>query len=207
MLRRFCWALLILLLAPYAPFASAAGLDTLGPLAPHVRMQPDGDPWRVAPQDGALLMENATAPGQVTYFFVQPRDHPLRVSVQVTAAPAGAADDATGGGILYGLQGQGSARLYYLFLLAPDGTLSVIRRDEKGAQRMLATRSDKLDPARPVELAIVETGDGTEFHAGGARIGAIRGRGAGEGAVGIAALGTGRFTFRDFRIGEAGSRP
>ena len=207
--RRCCWAL-ILLLAPFAvPFAAwadAAGLDTLGPLAPHVRLQPDGTPWRVAPQDGALLMENATAPGEVTYFFVQPRDHPLRVAAQVTAAPAGAPDDVAGGGILFGLQGQGSARLYYVFLLSPDGTLSVIRRDEKGAQRLLATRSDKIDPARPVELAVVETGDGTELHAGGERIGTIRARGTGAGSVGIAALGTGRFPFRDFRIGEAAGR-
>lgn len=190
--------------------ASAA---SLGPLAPHARLSPQGRPWRVtAGPGGELLAENETSAAGVTWFVMpSPGPRPLQVSVHVTteAPPLGGppGDPALrrGAGLIYGLEGEGQNSSFYALLLQPDGTLSVLRRTpEEGIRSLISQRSGSVDTTRPVELRIVETGrGGAEFHLAGRRVAMIEGPAFGRGTVGVTAFGTGRHSFRNFRLGAA----
>lgn len=192
----------LLLAATLSWPAVAEGPPTMGPLAPYIELDSQDGPWRLSEQDGALVFENDGDANAVTYRYVQPQQRPLSVSVETTATGSGTG--LSGAGLLYALQGEGAGRLYYLFLLQADGTTSVFRRDQSGVNRMLATKRDDLDTSQPVELGIEETTEGATFTVNGERMGTIGARGVGSGAVGIAAVGQGRFAFEDFRVGAAG---
>ena len=195
---------LVLIVLARPPAATAAGPETMGPLAPHIDLDPQGTPWRVVEEQGRLVVENSSEAGRVTYYFVEPQERPVAVSVSVTVTGAG--QELSGAGLLYALQGEGQARLYYLFILSPDGTTSVLRRDTSGVSRMIATRVPDLDPSGPVELRVEEAGGAAGFFVNAEQVGTIQAEGVGSGAVGVAAAGEGRFTFEDFQLGRAGQR-
>jgi len=197
MLRTICFAVMVLL----APAAMAAGEDVLGPLAPYVRIDPAGKPWRTTLAQDALVLENTTEPAAVTYFYLNPERRPLavRVRVAVDASAAGAGPSAAG--LLYALQGAGSDRTYFAFVRKGEASVAVFKREGGGFRSMLETRVDGAKPGEPLDLALVETPEGVALEVNGGRIAALRSPGTGQGAVGILALGAGRFAFRDFRLG------
>src|SRR5690606_15510273 len=137
-------------------------------------------------------------------YFVEPRERPIAASVSVSVAGSG--EELSGAGLLYALQGEGQARLYYLFILSPDGTTSVLRRDASGVNRMIATRVPDIDPSAQVELKVEETGGAAAFFVNAEQVGTIEAEGVGSGAVGVAAAGEGRFSFEGFQLGQAGQR-
>src|SRR5690606_13691318 len=74
---------LVLIVLAWPPAATAAGPETMGPLAPHIDLDPQGTPWRVVEEQGRLVVENSSEAGRVTYYFVEPQERPVAVSVSV----------------------------------------------------------------------------------------------------------------------------
>lgn len=194
--------LLVLLLGALpAPAEAPAGL---GPLAPHVELAPEGSPWRVAEEGGALVAENRTAPGDVRYWFVEPTARPLAVSATVRAEGVGGGKGPGGAGLLYGLVRPGGTPTYHAFVLEPGGGMVLYRRNPKGFERLAQLRPKTPLGDRAVTLGIRETAAGLELLVQGQRIGTLALDGPKRGGVGVVALGTGRFTFERFELAVAG---
>lgn len=192
----------LLLLGPFAALAEApAGL---GPLAPHVELAPEGTPWRVTEESGALVAENRAAPGDVRYWFVEPPARPLAVSATVRAEGVEGGKGPGGAGLLYGLVRPGGTPTYHAFVLEPGGGMVLYRRNPKGFERLAQLRPKTPLGDRAVTLGIRETAAGLELLVQGQRIGTLALDGPKRGGVGVVALGTGRFTFERFELAAAG---
>ena len=187
--------------APPGPAPQPAGLE-MGPLGPHLRPGQDG-PWSFAAERGAWIARNTSNPGNL-----------WRIRAAGSEVPAGrrrfgvglemVADQGTrGAGLALGDQESGGA--FYLLRTA-QGPLELLREVREGQSVALATLQRwplASPPTAPSRLELVEDGQAVEILVDGRSVGGLRDPGLGRGPIGIAAWGTGTFTFRGFFLADA----
>ncbi len=145
-------------------------------------------PWSTTTTTDTLVLENQTDPGAIRYYFT---DHPETYGRRTLTVRVESTGDANSrGGLLYGMNQAGNA--YYLFMLEGDGTVALYQRSPQGMARALSAPA----LAGVNELTIVEIGDQAEFYANGEYV--FSNLGFGEGRVGIASFGVGRYVFHDY---------
>jgi len=200
-LRRIALAVL-LILAPATGWA--ADIPTLGPLARFVQLGQAGA-WTSAVEDGRFVLHNPGTAGVIRDLHVS-TEHPMQMSARVKVEAEPSEQLASGAGLIYGRQGEGKDRLYYALLIESGGRISLYRRDQGGFSRLISQKNDKFASGTPIELSIRETGKAFDYFANGEKLGSFGGRGVGEGSVGIIAVGPGKFTFENFRLGKAAAK-
>ncbi|GAB5414843.1 MAG: hypothetical protein Cons2KO_24460 [Congregibacter sp.] len=193
---------LLFILATAATCASqssvAAGVN-LGGLEKYLEAGRDGA-WRAAFDTDAYWLENRNDPGAIRYYFGDydgSLDGRRLIGVDVSLERA---DSDARAGLLYGFDSD--SRNYYLIVLGPDGEVSSYRRDENGVNETMSSRLPGGGKTRRLELR--ERDAEVEIRVDGRRVSAFEAPGTGRGAVGIAAMGIGRFGFNNFdvRAGE-----
>ncbi len=199
MLTRFIVFIGVLLPA----FALSAGNASMGPLAPF--LQPGtGTAWNIQQAaDGGVVLENAAARGDLTYYFVnsQPGEQGQReVSVDVELLRSGANSLA---GLLYGYTE--NPKHYYLFALQGNNVVSLFERTESGFQQRQSQQIGGL-PAGRARLSIREQGKSITLLVNGRELSSIGNESIGQGAVGIAAADVGSYRFGNFQVSVVGKK-
>lgn len=194
--RDFIKGLLLsaLLTIGFAGTANAQG-PALGPLQPYVMNSDDGD-WSGALEGDVYWLENRAALGAVRYFYNKAaRDgtNGLQVQVDVTVESS---DPNARAGLLYGYRE--SPRFYYLAVVGSQGQFELYRRDNDGFQMVLGNTVERSASGR-TSIVLKEMGKELTIVVNGHKIGAFQSAGTGEGAIGIAAMGVGRYGFTGYR--------
>ncbi|MCC7271096.1 MAG: hypothetical protein IT561_00410 [Alphaproteobacteria bacterium] len=190
--------------AQQAPSADAL-LRLLGPLAPQGLVGRAGD-WEMAVADDAYVLTNRVSPYGARFMSLAPPAGPLSLSAMVRIEPGAAPADAlVGAGLLFDLHGAGAARRYALMLVERSGEIGLYRGDAAGLKR----ESGRHLPAATgfVRLALAEEGGRLVATANGIRIAETARGGAAGARAGVAAVGPGRFAFREVRMGTADPAP
>lgn len=172
-----------------------AQASALGPLQPYVMNSDDGD-WSGALEGDVYWLENRAAQGAIRYFYnnvVRDGAGGLQVQVDVTVD---ATDPNARAGLLYGYKE--APRFYYLAVVSAQGRFEVHRRDDNGFQMVLGNSIEMSETGR-TRIELKETGKELSIVVNGHRIGAFQSTGTGEGAIGIAAMGVGRYGFTGYR--------
>ncbi|GAB5470390.1 MAG: hypothetical protein Kilf2KO_34200 [Rhodospirillales bacterium] len=181
-----------LLLASAGARAETTGFGPLDPVLPLGAV----DGWTAEVDDGTYWLENPSDPGAIRYFYSAYRDGDGGDrQAEVTVRLERAASDARAG-LLYGFQS--SPLFYYLILLGPGGEVDIYRRDEQGFQTMMSSTFEDQGQGA-ARLTIQETGRELSVLLDGRQVGSFESRGTGAGALGIAAVGQGRFGFSNYR--------
>ncbi len=185
-------AALVLGLACFGMAQSATG-STLGPLD-NFLVQGESDGWRGNTDRGAYWLENPSEEGAIRYFYAPyeegsggKRHYSIDVNVANTTADGRA-------GLLYGLQGD--PLRYFLIVIGRTGQVELYRRDPNGVQQMMSSSIAVLDGFNRVEIR--ETGRSVEFLVNEKSMGSFENASTGTGALGIAAMGVGRFGFANY---------
>lgn len=194
--RDFVKGLLLLALLTISLAGSANAQSTaLGPLQPYVMNSDDGD-WSGAEEGDVYWLENRATPGAIRYFYNKAtRDgvNGLRLQVDVSIESS---DPNARAGLLYGYRA--SPRFYYLAVVSAQGQFELYRRDDDGFQMVLGN-SVQTPASGRTRIALKETGKELTIVVNGQNLGAFQSTGTGEGAVGIAAMGVGRYGFTGYR--------
>ena len=173
--------------------------NTLGPLE-NLLVQGESDGWRGATDRGAYWLENPAQEGAIRYFYAPytegsggKRHFSIDVNVANTRAEARA-------GMLYGLQGD--PLRYFMIIIGRGGQVEVYRRDPNGVQQMMASTAEVQNGFNRVEIR--ESGKSVEFFVNEKSMGSFETNHTGQGALGIAAMGVGRFGFANYNEREGG---
>ncbi len=177
-----------------AGLMSPATANTLGPLDA-VLVQGESDGWRGGSDRGAYWLENPAQEGAIRYFYAPYADgsggkRVFSIDVDVTNTTADGR-----AGLLYGLQGD--PLRYYMVLIGRGGQVELYCRDPNGVQQMMASSVEVLNGFNRVEVR--ESGRSVEFFVNEKSMGSFETNSTGEGALGIAAMGVGRFGFANYR--------
>ena len=170
-----------------------ASAGTLGPLDGFL-IQGESDGWRGANDRGAYWLENPSQEGAIRYFYTPyvegsggKRQLSIDVDVSNTTATARA-------GLLYGLKV--NPQRYFMLLVGRGGEVELYRRDADGVNQLMSSSTKMLRGFNRVEMR--ETGGSVELFVNGKSMGSIESTGIGEGSIGIAAMGVGRFGFANY---------
>ncbi|MDK2896465.1 MAG: hypothetical protein PWP04_585 [Candidatus Atribacteria bacterium] len=184
----------------FTPLAEGAN-SSLGPLSPSLFEGKEGV-WQGNLLDDAYLLTNTEDSGSIQYFYVE-RDqgeYAISVSVKVEGESSG----LQGAGILYAFHSEIPS--YYAFTLDAEGTVSLSRRDEEGFNQLLGMGTETVRKGNFNTLTIIEQGAAFHLLVNGEEIASVESSRTGEGAVGIVALGTGSFTFSEFKLNQSTGR-
>lgn len=194
-------AALVGLSAPAAAQAPTAEELTrlLGPLAPQGAVGRSGD-WAMAVADDAYVLTNRNAAYGARFVSMNAPAGPLRLSAEVRSEPGNASADAlVGAGLLYDVRGSGAARRFALVLVERSGEVGLFRGDSTGVKKV---ESRALPGAQGfVRLAADQIGDRVRITANGIAVAEVEATPAAGSRLGVAAIGPGRFAFRQVRIG------
>lgn len=185
--------------------AAEQGVPGMGPLGDRLPLGPEGDGgWRGAVEDGAYVLTHEGGGEAVRVVSIAPPgggEAGITVEVQVAAEPGGGAAQAAAG-LAYGVDPARSR--YFAVVVQPDRTLVVYRHDAGGLHRHIVVGGGPLRSGANT-LRVIGGPQGFTVCANDRQVAAYQGEGAGSGAgeVGIVAMGSGRFTFRGFRIEAA----
>jgi len=167
----------------------------IGALEEYVFLGPV-DGWSGAMEDGVYWLENEQGnSGDIRYFYTPyspSSDGKRTASIEVNIAnmhPEGKA------GLLYGYRD--SPRSYQLIVVSGEGSVEIYRRDESGFNQMLSS-SINVGSDDFVRLEIAENGSQLKIKANGKSVSEIENDQIGQGMIGIAALGLGRFGFTNY---------
>lgn len=166
---------------------------TLGPLDSFL-IQGESEGWRGSNERGAYWLENPSDAGAIRYFYTPyvegsggKRQLGVDVDVSNTKATARA-------GLLYGLKG--NPLRYFMLLIGRSGEVELYRRDADGVQQLMGSSTEVLKGFNRVEIR--ENGGNIGLFVNGKSMGSIESTGTGEGSIGIAAMGVGRFGFANY---------
>ncbi|WP_374449138.1 hypothetical protein [Stella sp.] len=196
-------ALVAALLAagPAAAQTPSAELLTrlLGPLAPQGTVGQAGD-WEMAVADESYLLVNRRAPYGARFVSIAAPAGPLTLAAEVRSEPANAPADAlVGAGLLFDVQGAGAARRFALVLVERTGEVALFRGDQTGVKKV---EGRALPGASGfVRLAAAESAGRIRVTANGVPIAEVPATPAAGTRMGVAAIGPGRFAFRNVRLG------
>lgn len=171
----------------------AEGAGGLGPLK-DVVFEGEEDGWVGRLSDESYQLDNRADPGGIRYFYAgyDLADEGKRTA-RVTVAVKDGGDGNARAGLLYGLRQEPFS--YYLIVAAGDGQVEVYRRDDRGVNLMM---SSQASDDRPIKLEVIEHGKEIEVRANGNRLSSFESNGTGGGAIGIAAMGLGSYTFSGY---------
>lgn len=166
----------------------------LGALSSFIKIGQQGA-WTGSMDGDVYWLENPSEDAAIRYYFT-PVDATAfgqrTVSVDVTAD----AGQNSRAGLLYGYNR--NPTLYYMATVEPDGTGALYRRDEDGLNVVMSGSTPPGENGFS-RLEVRESGSQIEVLVNGKSIGSMGSRGTGEGAVGIIAVGPGRFGFTNYR--------
>lgn len=202
-----------LLCAPAAAQAyreDFAALDPGDALHGFLLQGQDGQ-YHGAIENGAYVLRHRGDPTMVRYHFLtalpdQPertlRD--ARLSVVVSGDFATTAENRTAGaGLVYRLDPD--MRTYFAFVLLGDGRYGVFKRDRNRLQRIIHATSSAIRRGEPNELAMrPNQGNGVDLFINDTQVGSVASSDITGGAVGLTAIGNGRFVYDDFTVVPAG---
>lgn len=166
---------------------------TLGPLD-NFLIQGESDGWQGSSDRGAYWLENPSQEGAIRYFYTPyvegdggKRHLSIDVDVSNTTTSARA-------GLLYGLKG--NPLRYFMLLFGRGGEVELYRRDQDGVNLLMSATTKPLRGFNRVEMR--EKRGSFELYVNGKSMGSIESNGVGEGSIGIAAMGVGRFGFANY---------
>ncbi len=166
----------------------------LGPLE-SVVFTGNQDGWIGQLENGTYVLQNSKEIGGIRYFYTsfEKGDGGKRtVSVDVRV---GSSDGSGRAGLLYGYQE--SPKMYYMILASAAGAIEIYKRDKTGVNMTVSTSSKPKDGF--FHLQIVEKGREVQVLASGKHVSSFQSQGTGTGALGIAAMGLGRFSFTNYQ--------
>ncbi|MDQ8187463.1 hypothetical protein [Pelagicoccus sp. SDUM812002] len=151
--------------------------------------------WTGSSENGVYTLDNSGDTGAIKYFYTpyNGEDAGRRViSVHVDAEGASPEGRA---GLLYGFDQ--SPLSYYAIVASPDHLLEIYRRDQEG---FAMTSSTSFDPAASgfEQIVVEESEDQISISVNGRQVSSLQASGVGRGAVGILAMGSGRFAFTNY---------
>ncbi len=192
MLWRSSYILILLIIFMPIPSISAS----LGILEKIVHTG-DLDGWDGVFSQDAYWLENQDNPGAIRYYYApySKADEGRRTISLDVKIDHGDPDSAAG--LLYGYDTR--KRHYFLVVLSSDGKLEIFRRDESGFNLLMSSTTD-ASPAGFDRITLRENGNKLSFSVNGRNLGGIGNEHTGKGAVGIVAVGTGRFGFAKFKV-------
>lgn len=167
--------------------------NTLGPLD-NFLIQGESDGWRGGSDRGAYWLENPSAEGAIRYFYTPYAEgtggkRVLSIDVNVSNSKSDAR-----AGLLYALNG--NPLTYFMLLIGRGGEIEFYKRDDNGVQLVMGSNFEVLQGFNRVEIR--EDGRNVTLLVNGKSIGSIESTGTGQGSVGIAAMGVGRFGFANY---------
>lgn len=176
------------------------GSSGLGPLESIV-FQGNEHGWIGQLENGTYRLHNPNEAGGIRYFYTsflenEAGDRSMRVDVRVEDG-----DGSGRAGLLYGYRQ--SPLSYFMILASAAGDVEVYRRDDSGVNLTMATSTDTKDGFLRIEL--VEKGREVRVIADGETINTFQSQDTGGGAVGIAAMGLGRFEFTNYVQNHGGN--
>lgn len=159
--------------------------------------------WRAEYVSGDYWLENRDQQGAIRYYYAgydgtAGGSRSISVDVQMMTE-----DPQARVGLIYGYDSHTGD--YYLVLLGPEGQLEVVRRDASGFNLRMSS-STRADMDTFNRLRIEETGNEISLSVNGTDLGGLGNDTIGEGAVGIVAVGLGRFGFSEYQEVAAASR-
>ena len=140
-------------------------------------------------------LENVNQPGAIRYYHTaySPEDAGNRlISVRVKLETN---DPQARAGLFYGYDDKD--RSYYLILLGPNGIFEVIRRDASGFHLRMSSTTGAVGTAFN-QIIIRENGNNLSLSVNGKDMGSFGNDTVGKGAVGIVAVGMGRFGYSKY---------
>jgi hypothetical protein len=153
------------------------------------------DGWDAKLKSGTYWLENKEQQGAIRYYYTSyktgdggSRTISVKVKLQTDDSQARA-------GMIYGFDKE--TRSYYLIVLGPDGQLEVVRRDKSGFNLRMSNSTD-IDPEDFNKITVREQGNEISLSVNGRNFGGFGNDTVGKNAVGIVAVGTGKFAFTDY---------
>ncbi|MFQ5913613.1 MAG: tetratricopeptide repeat protein [Nitrospinota bacterium] len=164
--------------------------------------------WRGSLDIRGYVLKNRQDPNSVKLFWTTPEAALVGrriVSVKVQAG-FGEGRVTSGAGLLYAYDPE--KRFFFAYVLEDKRTVTLYRWRPRGLARTMSVSNDRVKTEGFNELMIIERG-GRRFdlYLNGSRIGSFKSREVGKGAVGIVAMGTGRFLFSEFYESARGREP
>jgi hypothetical protein len=162
-------------------------------------------------ENGAYVLRHHGDAGMVRYHFLTALpDQPERslrdagVSVVVSGDFATAENRTAGAGLVYRLDPD--TRTYFAFALLGDGRYGAFKRDRTRLQRIIHATSSAIRQGEPNELTMrPNRGNGVDLFINGTQVGSVASSDITGKAVGLIAIGNGRFVFDEFTVVPAGS--
>lgn len=210
-------SLLAMVLAPllHAPAMAEVYHEDFAALEPGdalhgILLQGQEGQYEGALENGTYVLRHQGDAGIVRYQFLtalpgQP-DRSLRdarLSVVVSGDFASAENSVAGAGLVYRLDPD--TRTYFAFAVLGDGRYGVFKRDRTRLQRIIHATSAAIRRGQPNELAMrPNQGNGVDLFINGTQVGSVASSDITGGAVGLIAIGNGRFVYDDFTVVPAG---
>lgn len=153
--------------------------------------------WVGSTHDGIYWLENeAGNPNDIRYFYTPPTPHHNGTrSAQVEIKTAEMQPESRAG-LLYGYRE--SPRFYYLIMASGKGTLDVYQRDGNDF-RLSQSSSISANKNGFVHLEAKEDGQKLTVLVNGKTVTTLENSNLGEGELGIAAFGLGKFGFTNYK--------
>lgn len=160
----------------------------------------ESDGWTGSMQSGIYRMENHVNPDSVQYYYTKANEangtRTSSVDVKVEAT-----SDQSRAGLLYAFQE--AQHSYYLMVVNANGLFEVFRRDADGFRVMTGSSFEpSVSGFQHIELR--ENGKELSMTVNGKSMGTIESSAVGNGALGIAAIGVGRFDFTNYQATPTG---
>lgn len=170
-----------------------ASANTLGSLDSFL-IQGESDGWQGRTERGAYWLENPSSEGAIRYFYTPYTQdsggkRTLRIDVNVANTKANAR-----AGLLYGFND--NPLRYFMLLIGRGGEVEFYQRDNNGVQKIMGSNFEVLPTFNRVEMR--EDGRTVDLLVNGKKVGSIESTGTGQGSLGIAAMGVGRFGFANY---------
>ena len=167
----------------------------MGPLSSLLPSNETNGAWTATTTPNSWTLENTSDPGDLVYFYLNPV--PGTEGMRMVSTRIDVSADASGGaGLFYGFDPQ--TKFYFLLVIEND-ELVFYRRDHTGLNMMTSTSSDAITTGFNT-LTVSERGSEIAIAVNGNEVATIENDVTGKGAVGVAAFGTGTFTFQGFDI-------
>lgn len=174
--------------------AQAGMTQDMGPLTPHLETG-ESAPWTTKLDGATFTIANSADPAAIRYYWVgSPAEEEGRRTIAVDVEVRDG-QEGSGAGILYGYQDE--PRSYFMLLLRPDGQVTLSQRVPEGFEERMSIGGDAVKPGVN-RMEIRESGNQIEMLLNGQSIGSLGNDLIGRGGVGIAATGTGTFTFANY---------
>lgn len=175
-----------------------------------VLLQGQEGEYQGAIENGAYVLRHHGDPAMVRYHFLTALpDEPkrtlrdARVAVVVSGDFATMGNTTAGAGLVYRLDPD--TRTYFAFALLGDGRYGVFKRDRTRLQRIIHATSSAIRRGEPNELAMrPNQGNGVDLFINGTQVGSVASSDITGAAVGLIAIGNGRFVYDDFAVVPAG---